>query len=78
MYHLCNYSEFLFFPGVVCKEQDELEAIVLFVDVEADCVQLSLNKELVNAVKKFVDTKYSKVMETVEIRHLVPFSFLKP
>lgn len=60
---LCSYDESLLFPGVVCKERDELEAVVLFIDVEIDCVQLSLNKDLVNAVKKFVDNKYSKVID---------------
>lgn len=49
------------FSGVVCQVGEEHEAVVLFVDTEADCVQLSLNQEFVTAVKKFIDNKYSKV-----------------
>lgn len=65
--------------GVVCQVGEEHEAVVLFVDTEADCVQLSLNQEFVTAVKKFIDNKYSKAKVGQVIKsvvHLVTSDFV--
>ncbi len=39
----------------------KLEAVVLHVDLSAQCLELSLDLVLIKAVKNFKDNKYSQV-----------------
>jgi len=46
--------------GIVCKVGDERNAVVLHVDPVACCVQLTLNKDTIKAVRAFKENKFTQ------------------
>ena len=50
-----------FVVGIVCKVGERHNSVVLHVDPIANCVQLTLNKEVIKAVENFKDNKFTKV-----------------
>ena len=52
---------FLSSPEVKCDVGKQLEAVVLYVDLKANCLEVSLNTRLVEQVKHYADTKFTKV-----------------
>ena len=46
---------------VKCAEGSVLEAVVLYVDLTAECLEISLNSGLRSQVKNHTDSKYTKV-----------------
>ena len=50
--------------GIVCEEGSQQEALVLYVDPVADCLELSLSPEVVKAVKHLHDNKFTQVRLT--------------
>jgi len=49
------------FSGIVCKAGDKRDAVVLHIDSVARCVQLTLNKDTLKAVRAFKENKFTQV-----------------
>ena len=53
----------------MCKVGDQHDVVVLFIDIVSDCLQLSLNKDLIKAVKGLKDNKFSQVGNVFNFLH---------
>ena len=55
----CLYKSYI--AGVALREGDDLDAVVVYIDPVAECLELSFKTDLVNAVKNLSDNKFSQV-----------------